>query len=130
MAAGAPETREVMFGYCATATFVGSRHQPCRFLTSECPDRCGHASTVYRFRLDRLDVQPNVESTHAKWVTPVKEGSELLVGERDLHEWREAAGALSDGAKCDLEWSHDYVTVGGASGPDRPVTLLRPAAEL
>ena len=43
----------------------------------------------------------------------------MLVGQEDLHECLGAAQALTAGAKVALEWNHDYVTIGGSSGPDR-----------
>lgn len=47
-----------------------------------------------------------------------------MVGESDLKQYLELAKSLAPGDKVQLEWSHDYVTVGGSSGPDRPVTNL------
>lgn len=122
--AAGDEERETMFIYASTATFAGSRHQPCRFMTAQCPNDCGHATTVYQFSLEALTVTGNPDSKNAKWVTPVAEGTDLLVGEADFHEWLSVAKGLSEGNKVQLEWKHDYVTVGGSSGPDRPVTKL------
>ena len=124
-AARAAVTRETMYAYSAqSATFVGSRHQPCRFRTSLCPHACGHATNVYTFELDTLDVRKNEASKNAKWVTPVKSGDQHMVGEADFHDFTGVAQSLSAGQKVLLEWSHDYVTKNGCSGPDRPVTKL------
>ena len=57
----------------------------------------------------------------------MEEGTEHTIGESDLKAFLSVAKALSVQDKVDLEWSHDYVTRGGASGPDRPVTKLAPA---
>ena len=51
-------------------------------------------------------------------------GTEHLVGEGDLHSCIGIAKELQAGTKVNIEWSHDYVTVGGSSGPDRPVKKL------
>ena len=120
------EHREVMYAYSSSScTFVGMRHQPCRFRTALCPDRCGHATNVFTFQLDNLAVTKNEESRNAKWVEPLKVGSEHAVGEADLGEAsKTVAQLLQPGDKVQLEWSHDYVTVAGSSGPDRPVSHL------
>eukprot|EP00930_Biecheleria_cincta_P080385 TRINITY_DN68612_c0_g1_i1.p1 TRINITY_DN68612_c0_g1~~TRINITY_DN68612_c0_g1_i1.p1 ORF type:complete len:152 (-),score=19.41 TRINITY_DN68612_c0_g1_i1:423-878(-) len=118
------EEREVMFSYISSATFVGARHQPCRHLTSLCPDRCGHATDVYSFQLDTLATTKNEASSNARFVTPETEGGTHMIGESDLKQYLGLAKSLSPGDKVILEWSHDYVTKGGCSGPDYPVTKL------
>jgi len=55
----------------------------------------------------------------------VKQGSEHLVSERDLHEHLAVAQRLAPDMVVELAWTHDYVTVDGASGPDRPVKMLQ-----
>lgn len=129
MAATDAETRETMYSYASTSTFMGSKHQPCRFRTALCPHQCGHATNVFTFQLDRLTVMKNEESTNARWVEPVKEGNQYMIGEQDLREFRSAAEALKPGQKLLLEWSHDYVTINGSSGPDRPVRKLVPLVD-
>ena len=123
------EQREQMYAYTAeSATFLGTRHQPCRFRTALCPDACGHATNMYQFRLDALTVVKNDASVQAKWVTPVTQGDEISATEQDMKGsgCLARAKALESGAKVRLEWTHDYVTVGGSSGPDRPVIALEP----
>ena len=122
------EIREVMYSYVSSATYMGARHQPCRHRTSLCPDRCGHAIDVFTFKLDALAVTKNEESGSVRWVTPEKEGTERMIGESDLKEFAGLAKSLAAGDTVDLRWSHDYVTVGGSSGPDRPCTHLARAA--
>lgn len=118
------EQRELIYGYAATATFKGKRHQPCMHRTSECPDRCNHATTVYTFHLDSVAVT-DPGSKHAKFVTALEEGKDHHVGEKDLGAAHlEVAAALAEGDKVEINWNHDYVTKGGASGPDRPVVKL------
>lgn len=55
----------------------------------------------------------------------MKQGSEHLVSERDLHEHLAVAQRLAPDMVVELAWTHDYVTVDGASGPDRPVKMLQ-----
>ena len=122
------EQRETLFSYRSRATFLGSRHQPCRHMTSACPDRCSHASVVYRFKLDSLTVAKNEAAKNAKWVTPVAAGmAEHLVGESNLGAAGvlDAARSLSEGDRVMLDWNHDYVTRAGCSAPERPVAKLR-----
>ena len=78
---------------------------------------------VFTFQLDNLAVTKNEES-HKNGLN-VKVGSEHAVGEADLGEAsKTVAQLLQPGDKVQLEWSHDYVTVAGSSGPDRPVSHL------
>mmetsp|Transcript_46423 Transcript_46423/g.107181 ORF Transcript_46423/g.107181 Transcript_46423/m.107181 type:complete len:147 (+) Transcript_46423:3-443(+) len=120
--------REVMYSYAAKATFGGKRHQPCMYMTSLCPNNCGHATDVYDFMLDELTATLNEASKHAKWVTPVKAGEAYPIGTKDLKACQEVADTLSKGDVVSLEWSHDYVTIteGGcsSSGPERPVSKI------
>jgi len=102
--------RELMYGYSSTATFMGRRQSP--------------AGEAFVFRLDSLTVTHNQTSANSKWVTPVAEGVEHMIGRSDLYEHLVTAEALHDGARVQLEWNHDYVTVDGCSGPDRPVVTL------
>ena len=102
--------RELMYGYRSVATFVGKRES--------------FAGEAFVFRLDSLAVTPNPASQNAKWVTPVAEGADHMIGRNDLYEHLVTAEALPVGARVKLEWNHDYVTVDGSSGPDRPVVAL------
>ena len=115
--------RDLLYGYKAVATFVESHLQPCRFRTSLCPDKCGHASIVYKFHLDSLQAQEGNGDT--KFVTPEKEGTDHLVGEKDLGTFVDLAKSLQAGDKVNLAWNHDYVTTkGGSKFPERPVVAL------
>ena len=118
------EKRELIYGYEATATFKGMHNQPCRHMTSLCPDRCGHGGNVYTFRLDTLLSLIDPNSKHAKFCTPLEEGQEHCVGEDDLGVHLEQARGLTEGDTVQIAWDHDYVTKGGMSGPERPVRSL------
>lgn len=115
--------RDLMYGYKATTTFQESYHQPCRFRTSDCPDRCGHATNVYKFHLDSLQAEkgPNC----SKFVTPVQEGTLHVVSEKDLGSFADLAKSLQAGDRVNLSWNHDYVTFqSGSKSPERPVVNL------
>merc|ERR1711862_227399 len=63
--------RELMFGYKSQATFVDKRQSM-------------GGGEVFVFKLDTLTVTPNPASSNAKWVTPVKEGEEHMIGLKDF----------------------------------------------
>lgn len=115
--------RDLLYGYKTVATFQESYRQPCRFMTSLCPDQCGHATNVYKFHLDTLQAEQGT-SADTRFVTPVTEGKDHLVGEKDLGAFVDLAKSLQAGDKVNLDWNHDYVTKGGSKFPDRPVVNL------
>jgi len=104
--------RDLMYGYTSLASFVEKRN-------------C-IGGQVFVFRLDSLTVTRNPDSSNAKWVTPVAEGQEHMIGLKDMHQHLAVAEALQPGARVQLDWNHDYVTVNGCSSPDRPVIALAP----
>ena len=110
-----------MYGYRATATFMGASERPCLHRTALCPDRCAHATTTFAFRLETCEAIRGADSANAKWVTPLKAGDEHCVGLADLGEHAEAARRLEVGQRVALQWRHEYVTREGASFPERPV---------
>ena len=115
--------RDLMYGYKSVATFKECYHQPCRFRTSMCPDKCGHATNIYKFHLDSLTVEKGENAS--KFVTPIEQGTEHLIGEKELGTFLEVAESLQAGDKVNLAWNHDYVTTqGGSKYPDRPVVAL------
>eukprot|EP00388_Colpodella_angusta_P046660 GDKK01070150.1.p1 GENE.GDKK01070150.1~~GDKK01070150.1.p1 ORF type:complete len:144 (+),score=8.71 GDKK01070150.1:45-434(+) len=42
---------EVLSNHVFIAIFEGISHQPCRFMTSMCPDRCNHSKDVAHFKV-------------------------------------------------------------------------------
>mmetsp|Transcript_22248 Transcript_22248/g.27285 ORF Transcript_22248/g.27285 Transcript_22248/m.27285 type:complete len:127 (-) Transcript_22248:55-435(-) len=119
------ENRELIFGYEAAATFIEKYYQPCRFRTSNCPDRCGHAANVFTFHLDILEVTHNPESKNAKYCTPLKEGDKQRIGEENLgKEFLQLAHTLVNGDTVKIVWKHEYVRKDGSSGPEYLVREL------
>merc|ERR1711957_951537 len=82
---------------------------------------------VYDFMLESVDATVNNNSGHSRWVTPEKEGPVHTVGLKELGIFAAMANSLQAEDEVILEWNHDYVTVNGCSGPDRPVTNLSKA---
>lgn len=122
------QSREMLAKHQTRATFQGIRQQPCRFLTSLCPNECGHASNVAVFSIDE----------YLHYEKPGQYGDEkqsqhfvVLTGGRSAAERAPAdIAALIDslrvGDKVLLDWDHDYVTNvweggGSAKFPERPV---------
>lgn len=119
------------------ATFAGIKRSPCRFLTSLCPDRCGHAGEVALFSInsyisyEKFGQYGDPESTqfHVRVDNNGGNGSE-----KQPEGISEKVRALVEGQIVKLSWDHNYVTTtweGGGSGksPERPVTLLEPYNE-
>lgn len=125
MASGS-ETRELMYAYSAEAKFEGKEFQPCRHMTSLCPNKCNHATDLYRFTIQKLDVTANPDSTNKKWVTPVEVGTSYLVAQTWLNGYENAAEALQPGNMVQLAWNHEYVTASGCSSPQYQVQGLKP----
>ena len=124
-AAAAPAiTRELLSSHRTRATFTGVKQHPCRFRTSQCPDRCGHGGSLAEFAVDAY-------LAHEK---PGQYGDDPVavfyqrVSEAPPHV-AAAIAALSPGAKVRLDFVHVYVTRteqgGGLSKfPERAITLL------
>lgn len=129
------QTRELLARNATIATFEGTQVNPCRFLTSECPDRCGHASTVARFHIEEYlvyekpgqygDEKSDVHYVRIAGGRGAKEASDEIV---------KAIEGLKAGDKVKLFWDHEYVTNNYANGgqakfPERPVRKLEPLEE-
>ena len=55
-------TFEVLSSHKTIAVFDGIQHQPCRFLTSLCPDKCDHATDSAVFTVEKyLSYEQNGE---------------------------------------------------------------------
>eukprot|EP00122_Pirum_gemmata_P018885 Pgem_evm1s17689 len=70
----ATTTKDTMVSYSGIAEFVEKKFQPCRHMTANCPNDCGHAKDIYEFNcIDITDVR-NEDSKHTQWVTSLKNG--------------------------------------------------------
>jgi len=119
------ESRELIFGYKSTAVFAGKQHQRCRGRTMMCPDRCGHTADTFVFNIDTITVTTNDQSKNAKFCTKQQMGSSKNCSAEDLGELHlPLAESLQVGETVELCWNHDYVTRGGGSFPQEPITAL------
>ena len=109
-----------------TATFKGIEHRPCRFMTSLCPDRCGHATDVAVFEVNE----------YLKYEKPGQYGDDKqerfqwdikpTSAYNRLHpEYLEVVKNLQPGQKVKINWTHFYVTdEHGSKFPERTVTFF------
>ena len=109
------------------ATYLGLMELPCRGMTADCPDKCGHATKVARFRVTKnVDYAQNSEYGDEK-VTP---GSIVMVdvkkptpGQDDAAIF-ELIDKLGLGNKVIMTQEHCYGEIGNLVTPFRPVTKL------
>jgi len=109
------------------ATFEGISDLPCRFRTSQCPIRCGHAKKLAKFKvLENLkyvkdglygDAKAMPGSIVYVNVTRDIEGQDLNVAKR--------ISKMNPGAKVQLSIKHYYVNKSGSRYPIRPTTSLK-----
>jgi hypothetical protein len=117
--------RELLSWHETVAKYEGTRFQPCRHLTSLCPDRCGHARTLATFRIVRYlryekpgeYGDPKAEQFHVPVTGP------QASNEADPR-WDAVVKLLKPGDLVRLDWRHEYVTRDGSSFPERPVTRM------
>lgn len=129
-----PEKADLLAQNTVVARYIGSQHRPCMFRTAECPDRCGHATTVAVFEVLSNEQYSKPGQYGDDKAEP---GSRLMLDvQRDIpgqpEAVRETLQQLTPGEKLRLTVSHYYVNVDNSHFPVRPVTQLEklaPAAE-
>lgn len=107
------------------AVFEGVTHIPCQFMTMQCPNHCGHAKDVAKFRIDEYQRYEKVD----KYGDP----------QTDYFSFNMNAAAADDpqspdiiatvrelkaGDRVRLHWNHIYTTGGSVNMPQRRVLLL------
>lgn len=109
------------------AEYMGTVHQPCRFRTALCPDRCDHAAELARFRVIRNE---SYEQPGKYGDDKAEQDSVLLVdavkdvpGQDDATVHR-LISELKPGDQVRLTISHYYVRDKGMHYPVRPVTQM------
>jgi hypothetical protein len=121
------EKREVLSSHETLAVFDGIEFRLCRGLTSLCPARCGHSGEFASFSIKK----------YLKYEKPGEYGDPeqqtflVQVSDRDKKakgdpKILETVRALKPGDYVLLSWSHEYVTQGGSSFPERPIVKLAP----
>lgn len=107
------------------ATFKGIRREPCRFLTSLCPDKCNHSKDVATFAVDQYieyaahDKYCDEKQGQIFYAFGAEEGST----EHQSGQFDGKIKALTPGDKVILRYEHRYVT-GTGNYPIRPFTKL------
>lgn len=131
-AAPMPENGEVLAVNSVAAEYVGTKDSPCHFRTADCPDRCGHATTLASFRV----LKNEAYQRPGKYGDDKAEaGDTMLVDVRkdipgqDKSVAREIA-ALQPGDAVRMTVTHFYVNDKGNHYPIRPVTAFEKAAKL
>lgn len=121
------KTFDVLSTHKTIAEYVGTEHMPCMFRTALCPDRCGHAKDVAKFKIIEYKF----------YEKPGQYGDEKTDMFRvELHPKRvptsqnpeidEVLPKLKEGQKVELEWRHIYTSDAGSKYPERPVDKIAP----
>jgi hypothetical protein len=121
---------ETLSRHETVAEFRGTALHKCMGLTSLCPDKCGHSGSLATFRI----VHYLAYEKPGEYGDPKAEEFAFLVEDNMGHpkttpDIRAAVNPLKKGDVVLLSWNHDYVTVNGTSGPERPVTRLERLAD-
>ncbi len=118
-----------------TAVYEDTIELPCRHLTSECPERCGHAQRIARFRVvENLGYSRSGEYGDDK----LEPGVSFAVDMKNDVEGQQSGvqqlvRELRPGDAVRLTIRHYYVTGQRAHYPVRPVTAIErvePPAQL
>ncbi len=110
------------------AFYKGTKEIPCRHMTAQCPDRCGHGSTVAIFEVGRnLNYSKKGEYGDAK----AEAGSLIYVDiKKDIEgqspDVAKLIKTLKLAALVHMTQVHYYVTKDGSSYPVRPVVSIAP----
>lgn len=119
---------DILSSHNTEATLKEFKDLPCRFLTSLCPDRCGHATRVAVFQITKY-LQYKKEGQYGD----PKQELFYLDLKKDPYgqnkSIRQTAEALKIGDKVKLNWNHLYIKKAGSSYPERPVVLLEKITE-
>ena len=117
---------EMLALHRAKTLFAGIVHQPCRFRTSLCPDRCGHAQDVACFDIvDYIEYKKYGQygdEKQKRFCVSLKKSPENPLSPAIL----ECIHQLKKGDVVELAWAHIYVTYNGSSAPQRWVLNMVP----
>ena len=125
-AAPLPEKADLLATNTVVAVYRGTVKPPCRFLTAECPDRCGHSREQAVFTIKVSEDYTHPGKYGDDLLTP---GSEWMVGTKDDVPGQDPAvleqlAGLKPGDTVRMTITHYYITLNNASYPVRPVTSL------
>lgn len=111
------------------ARYEGTVDQPCRFMTSECPNRCDHGGRYAVFAI----VEYTDYEKPGKYGDAKQERFLVRVAHKDglpdaetPEALRKVIEGLRPGQVVGLDWAHVYVTdpASGSKWPERVVTRL------
>ena len=124
------EPRATLARHATVAEFEGVSYHRCMGLTALCPDQCGESGSFATFKIIKYVKYEKL----GEYGDPKCEQFMFLVEDNMKHPKvpaaiRDAVNALKKGDRVLLSWDHDYVTVNGSSGPERPVTKLEKLPE-
>ena len=125
-AAPLPEKADLLATNTVVAVYRGKVKPPCRFLTSECPDRCGHSREQAVFTVKASEAYSHPGKYGDDRLTP---GAQWMVGTKDDVPGQDPAvltqlAGLKPGDTVRMTVTHYYITLNNASYPVRPVTSL------
>jgi hypothetical protein len=112
-----------------TAELTGIQHFPCRFQTSLCPDRCGHAHDAATFKILSYEVyeKPGREGDDKQSTFYARlDSNEKSRTDYQTPEIVAKIKELKPGQKVKLFWEHIYVTdtETGSKWPERPIRSI------
>lgn len=118
-------TRDLLSLHETVAKFDGLETQQCFFMTSLCPNECGHGgvNAVFSIKKYLRYEKPGQygDKKSDKYYVRISHEVETtgLTPER-----KQVLDSLKAGDFVLLSWNHDYVHKEGCSYPERPVTKL------
>lgn len=122
-----PEESDLLASNTVVAEYLDTVHQPCRFRTALCPDRCDHAADIARFRvLENKDYRrPGQygDDKAEKDTVLMVDATRDIPGQDDADIHKKLA-ELKPGDKVEMTIAHYYVQDKGSHYPTRPVRKL------
>mmetsp|Transcript_4810 Transcript_4810/g.11798 ORF Transcript_4810/g.11798 Transcript_4810/m.11798 type:complete len:142 (-) Transcript_4810:254-679(-) len=122
--------RQLLAKFETVAQFNKVQHQPCRFRTALCPDRCGHGKDWADFKVVAYLVynKPGEygDGKDGSFHWDIKGGQGEGPAKAQQEQLSAKVGKLKAGDYVKLNWLHEYVKTEGAQFPERPITLLEP----
>ncbi len=119
------DKRELLSEHETVAEFLGLQYKQCLGRTSLCPDKCGSSGNVATFRIIKyLSYKKPGKYGDPQGTTFVTQVDDNLGKLKLPEEQVKLLRALQKGDFVRLDWHHDYVTTGGSSSPERPLTRV------
>lgn len=130
-AAPLPPKADLLAENTVVAQLVGVKDRPCHFRTALCPDRCGHATRVALFRVEKNEHY----AKHGQYGDAKVQSGEMLMvdllgdvaGQPD--EVKKLLSELKPGDVVRLTQKHYYADFGHVMEPVRPVTAVEKVGE-